>query len=105
MLLYGLSKLEFDYWSIVRTQTQDWTGVLITTKDGKVIPCCATLLPLSECGCPDRDVDSVQDHVNENGTSRSIKLSYGSDVMSIWMPLSEQSIDPTVVIPQSVFES
>ena len=47
----------------------------------------------------------MEDNVNENEMSRTVNLNYDPDVMSIWMPLTEQSTDCPIAIPQSIFKN
>lgn len=103
MLLYGLWKLNYRPWYSTRPKSRCWQAVLLATKGAEFVPCSPALLPLSEFGCAGRDADSLEDYVDESGASRSVTLRYGSDVMSIWMPLCEQSTSSPIAIPQSIF--
>ena len=104
MLLYGLSKLCISARATTHSKSRYWSAVLIVSKDAKIVPCSAALLPLSGFVCPSREANSVEDRVDEFAMLRTVNLSYGSDVMSIWMPLREQPTDSSIAVPKSVFE-
>ena len=104
LLLYGFSSLASYSEFLSRRKSRQWSAVLIATKDRRSVPCTTASLPLSECGCPGTVADSVDDHFDDNGTSRTVNLSYGLDVVSIWMPLCEHQRDTPVGVPQSIFQ-
>ncbi len=105
-LLYGLSGLPFIYDYATRCRkSRHWSAILVASKGQTFVPCSAALLPLSAFGCPGVEVDAAEDAIDKTGTLRVVTLSYGSDVMSIWMPLLEQPTTLPVVVPRNIFHS
>ncbi|KAF2158293.1 hypothetical protein M409DRAFT_31193 [Zasmidium cellare ATCC 36951] len=105
MLLFGLLGLEFNPWDLPLKKGRCYSALLIATKDGRFVSCSSEFLPLGEFGGVDRQPDSLRDHFSEDGTARTVDMMYGKDRMSIWMPLTEQSIFSPLNVPQPVFRS
>jgi len=104
-LLYGLSSLPSYNPDTRRSLRRYWSAVLVATKEESYVPCSAAFLPLTVFGCPGIEADAAEDAIDESGTLRTVTLRYGPDMMSIWMPLSEQSTTFPISIPQAIFHS
>ena len=104
MLLLGLDSLESRNRDIWTATDRHWSSVLIVSKGSRIVPCPAAFIPLSNFSCPNRNADSITETTDEEGMGRTVTLSYGSDTMSIWMPVHEQLAEVPVVIPQAAYE-
>lgn len=103
MLLLGLDGLGTKKRNMQAVKDLHWSSVLIVSKDSSIVPWSAAFIPLSDFGFPNRNADSVTETTDEDGRGRTVTLTFGSDTMSIWMPLREQLAEIPIAVPQASF--